>query len=245
MKKEIQILTLAILAFVALSGCGAQKFQTNNGGIITGNTNLSSTSPNAAAAKCSHDVDNLSDLSIRLKVFEDPSSGVRNDLIRVKFDRFPTYFTNDSDAIQLWTRTVDSAGNWGPWHKVAFYVERYNSSGILRTPYKYTDITWGQLKQIADYFGMGTSLSAPEMFGSVVLLAQLDDASVSKVLDVKIYAGSNSPDTLALIPQFAANPKEYAKNHPSVLQALHPLQALASANYTEEQYAYEANQFCF
>jgi hypothetical protein len=244
--KRLLVLLLIGISGSGLLGCGAQKFQTAT---AVGTTDQSSTSTaGKAAVNCSHDVDNLEDLSIRMRLFQDGSGTVRNDLVRIKFDRFPESFTNNDDAaIQVWTRTVDTNGNWGTYHKLSFYLEKYSSGGVMRTPYKYTDITWKGLKEIAATFGMSSSLTAPEFFGGVVLLVELNDTSgVSKVITVKTYDDkASSPETTALIPTFLANPREYAKSHSAALQALHPLQALYNTAYTEDQFQYEANQFCF
>jgi hypothetical protein len=241
-RKSIKIGFFASLSVLLLSGCGAQKFQTNSGGLTSGSSTLGSTS--AAAAKCSHDIDNLANLSTRLKVYEDGTSGIRNDLIRVKFNRFPTEFTNATDAVKLWTRTVDGNGTWGAWHTVSFYVERYTTNGIVRSPYKYSDLTWAQMQQLGSFFGVPAT-TASEFLNSVVLLAELGDLNVAKVLTTKVYMSATSPEVTTLIPQFKANPREYAKDHPQALLDLHPLAYLWNNNYTEDQYAYEANQFCF
>lgn len=244
--KTQQIFRNAKIAFALslfLVGCGAQKNSSSD--VTSGSTSLSSTST-LASARCSHDIDNLTDISIRLRIYEDGTSGqTRNDLIRVKFDRFPSQFSNsDTSAVQLWTRTIDSVGNWGTWIRVPFYVERYTAAGVSRTPYTYTDLTWAQLKQLGSYFGVSNS-TGQELFQSLVFLAQLPDVSISKVLTVKTYMTSTQPETSALIPQFKANPKEYAKDKPQALVNMHPLGYLWNNSYTEEQYQYEANQFCF
>ena len=241
MRIQTRIL-IAVAAALTLFGCGASKLQTNAGGLISGSTISSSTS--GSIAKCSHDLDNLSDLSIRLKVYEDSSGTARGDLIRLKFDRIPTSFSATGDnAFELWSRTADSGGSWGAWHKVSFYIESTGAK-VTRAPYLYSDLTWTQMQQLATYFGM-TGADASTFFASVQIIAQLTDTTVSKVLTAKLYMTSSSPETTALIPTFPANPNNYAQNHPAVLQALHPLQALANSKYSEDQYLYEANQFCF
>lgn len=230
---------LGSLAVLFLSGCGASKSQT----AASGSSEQSSTST-SALAKCSIDTSNKSNLGVRMKVYEDGTSGVRNDLIRVKFTKFPTEFTNASDGLQLWTRTVDNAGNFGPWHKVSFLVERYTTAGLQRAPYTYSDLSWAQMQQLGSYFGVAAS-SASEFLNSVVLIAQLPDVNMSKAMTAVAYMTGSSAEVTALIPQFAANPRVYAKDHPQALLDIHPLAYLWNNNYSDAQYAYEANQFCF
>ena len=174
------------------------------------------------------------------------ANGSRADLIRVKFDRFPTTMSDaDTNAIELWTRTIDSAGNWGTWHQVSFYVELYTSSAaVTRSTYLYNDLTWAQLKQFATNWGVSYTNSA-DLMGHLTLLAQLSDTTLSKTLTAKIYETSDSPEVTALIPSFQANPTTYAADHPSALYAYHPLQSMTGSNVSDQQYVYEASQFCF
>lgn len=239
-RQKRKVALLGSLAVLFLAGCGASKSQS----AASGSSEQSSTSANSALTKCSIDTDNRSNLGIRMKVYEDGSTGVRNDLIRVKFHKFPTEFTGDGDAIKLWTRTVDNAGNFGPWHTVPFMVERYTTAGLQRSPYKYSDLTWAQMKQLGSYFSISAS-TANEFMNSVVLIAELPDVNMSKAMTAVTYMASSSPEVTALIPQFAANPRVYAKDHPQALLDIHPLAYLWNNNYSDAQYAYEANQFCF
>jgi len=136
MKQQTLKIGLAALA-ICVTGCGSSNFTSPSG---SSSTILSSTS--SAITSCSHDVSNQSNLSTRLMVYSD-ANGSRADLIRMKFDRFPTTFSNsDSDALELWTRTIDSNGNWGTWKQVSFYVELYTSSAaVTRSSYLYNDLT--------------------------------------------------------------------------------------------------------
>ncbi len=182
---------------------------------------------------------------MKLKVFEDSMNGLRTDWIRVRFERFPSEFSNDnSSALQLWSRTIDSSGNWGAWYKVPFKIEYYTTMSVSVTSVSYTDLTWAQMIQIADSFGIARA-NAQQAIASMVLRAELPDTSASKILTVKLYMSGSSPEVTSLLPPFKANPREYAKDRPVALQNLHPLLSLTNANLSESQYQTSANQFCF
>lgn len=240
--KHIGLLTV----FAGLVGCGASKEAINNGSNLPSGPGLSGNTQ--ALAKCSIDMDNHADFGMKLQAVDDGQFGLRSDLVRVRFIRIPSDFAdNDQNALQLWTRTIDSSNNWGQWKTLRFYVEYRNSQGqMARTPYTYQDATWGTLKQIALSFGV-TTTSASDFFGKFQLVAQLDAQGIAKTITAALYP-ENSNDVLditALAPIFDASPTSYATTHPQALVDLHPLQALGGMSYSKEQFEFEAEKFCF
>jgi len=232
------------IIFVILSSCGSSK------NAISSDTNNSTANlPNGAAVgKCSIDMTNQPDFGMKLQAYESEASGLRSDLIRIQFIRFPSEFSSsDASAIQLWTRTIDRFGNWGNWQNVRFYFEHRSANGKTRmTPYSYQDITWKDLKQVALAFGLNVS-SATEFFRQIQLVAQLDVNSNAKTITAALYQnGQNQAKHItALAPIFDANPKNYQQNQPQALAVLHPLQSLINTSFTNSQFEFEINKFCF
>lgn len=231
-----------VVLFIMLSSCGSSK-----NAISSNNSNSITNLPNGAAlGKCSIDMSNQSDFGMKLQAYEALGSGLRSDLIRIQFIRFPSEFSSsDASAIQLWTRTIDQSGNWGAWQNVRFYFEHRSANGQTRmTPYSYQDITWKDLKQVALSFGLTVS-SASDFFRQIQLVAQLD--SNAKTITAALYQnGQNQAKYItALAPIFDANPISYQQNHPKALVDLHPLQNLMNTNFTNSQFEFELNKFCF
>lgn len=237
--------TLAALSLLAvLSSCGHSKQSVGTGSSVTNNL-----AQGASVAKCSIDMSNKSDFGMKLQAYESSSHGVRSDLIRIQFIRFPSDFSNsDASAVQLWTRTIDTAGNWGSWHNVRFYIEfRRRDGQILTSPHAYQDITWKDLKLVASSFGLDSS-DARSFFSQIQLVAQLDINNDAKIITAALYQGGQQQATnsiTALAPIFDANPKTYQQSKPQALYDLHPLQSLTNSNFTNSQYEFEINKFCF
>ena len=249
-QSQLSITALTLLSVFLISGCGAKT--TDNGGTSASSVNLSAgaalgtTSIPTGQAICGQDVANLTDLGIHLKTHQDSSGILRSDLIVIKFDRIPSQLSDNSDsAFEVWTRTVDSMGNYGTYQQMSFFLE--TASGGASTPYSYTDLTWSQMQQIATYFGM-TITTASQFFAQINVVAQVTDISTStKLITPKVYdaLSSYSPQVTAIAPMYAANPNEFAQSNVAAVQALHPLQSQKSQSYSTAQFQTLSNQFCF
>jgi len=227
-----------------LSACGNSKQRLNQ----ESSTSIANLPAGTAVGKCSADMSNQADFGMKLQAYEHETQGLRSDLVRIKFIRFPRNFSSsEASALQLWTRTIDRAGNWGSWQNIRFYFEYTNENGqTLTTPFAYQDITWRDLKKVASSFGLSVT-NANSFFNQINLVAQLDINMNAKTITAALYqnGGQNAQHITGLAPIFDANPKTYQQNRPHALVALHPLQSLMNTNFKNEQFEFEINKFCF
>ena len=242
---QISVFALAALTIFLVSGCGATK--SGGGASPSGASSLASTASAVPAGQaiCGQDVANLSDLGINLKVFQDSAGTFHKDLVVIKFDRIPSQLSgNANSAFEIWSRTIDSSGNYGAYQQLSFYLQ--TTSGVS-TPYAYTDLTWSQMQQIATYFGI-TVTTAGQFFTTINVVAQLTDlSSGTKIITPKVYDASSSysPEVTALVPMYAANPNEFNQTNAAAAQALHPLQSIKAQALSTSQFQNATNQFCF
>lgn len=236
--------TILLGLFMILSACGSSKQSISN----EGSTNSPYLLAGSAVGKCSIDMSNQPDFGMKLQAYESASEGLRSDLIRIKFIRVPNSFSDsDASSLQLWTRTIDRNGNWGSWQNIRFYFEFKNANGqVFTTPYAYQDMTWRDMKLVASSFGLNVS-DASNFFSQIQLVVQLDINSNAKTITAALYpnGGNTSQHITALAPIFDANPKNYQANQPQALVALHPLQNLLNTSFSNSQFEFEMNKFCF
>ncbi len=240
-------LTLAI----TLSSCGSSKSY-DDSSVDSTQTETLDDNLNPipqAKGKCSIDMSNNNNLGFKLKAYESTTEGLRSDLLRTQYIRFPSDFAADlNNSLVLWTRTIDSAGNWGQWQQVSFYIEHLGQGGG-KSPYSYNEFTFQQMQDYGKVFNM-TITSASQFFSSFQIVAQLDAQGNSKIITSKIYYNQSTdqnsgPEATALAPLFDANPISYKGSHPESLYNLHPLQSLIGYSYTNSQFEYELNRYCF
>lgn len=242
---QIQILVLAGIAGLSLIGCGAQTVSKQAGSTDYASTAVQMYS-GQAIARCSHDVANFPNLGVRLMSTELQHNQGSSFYYRLQFDRFLDGFNSANQAIEIWSTSVDSQGNRRPPQRVSFQIERKLNGAFQRvSPYTYNDLTFADMQSIGSVNQIASS-TGREFLGATNLLIFPD--SQAQILTVAIYqndGGAASAQVELLIPQFYANPTEYAGTHPAALQQLHPLRDMAGGTWTPAQYENEANRFCF
>ncbi len=255
-----KILTLIVvaLAMTSMVGCSSQSSNSSPGSTATttsGNTTSSSNfnSSGQALTNCSHDIANISDLSMGLEVYS--SGGVQNmNSIRVRFNAFPAAFVNAGSTIAFWAYGTDSSGSYTTMTEVPFTLEHYTGTGSFTSisSSMYT-LTWQQLASIATTNGVSNS-SAAVTLQNITFVIDLSSVSTSTVLSAALYtngmgtsAAPASPDRYlqALIPSFLANPNNYILTHNSTLLGLHPFYANRNSGYTETQFSTLGSNLCF
>lgn len=243
--KRLLVAGLVIISGLSLISCGPQKVQSNVATTPQSNVASSYDTSGRPVASCSHDIANLSDLSIRLETYS--NNGVENtNWIRVKFDRFPSNFTSSSSAIAFWSRTVDSNGNNLPMTSAPFFLEVKNGGVFSQISSEMTELTWANLMTIAGQNSVSTS-SAQSALASISFVVKLDNAGSASVMSAALYYSGSAADRYveALIPKFFANPTDYASNHPNTLVNLHPLKYMLGGSWTAEQFVSESQKYCF
>jgi hypothetical protein len=245
-------LIMGLTTSVLVSSCGQSQVSLKSSPSLNP---PSPTTPNPllseepALGRCSVDMSQDPEFGIKLKTYEGLNQNPSVELIQIQFLRIPSVFgQSDDHALQLWTRTVTSAGQWGSWQNLRFFI-LYSASGQTRvTPHSYKDLTWKDLKAIASSFGVPVQ-NPSQFFHQFHLLAEMDARGDGKIITPTLYAGSQKTDIshhiTALAPVFDANPNRYQLTHPQVLMALHPLKSFLGYGFTKSQYEFEINRFCF
>ncbi|GIL18708.1 MAG: hypothetical protein BroJett040_24590 [Oligoflexia bacterium] len=244
----IQILALTAIAGLSLIGCGAQKVTNGSGSTDFASSAYMANYSGQPIARCSHDVANFPNLGVRMMATQINQQYSQNAsfYFRLKFDRFVDGFNTADQAIQVWTTSVDSMGNRRPPQRINFQLERVVGGAVQQaSPYTYNDLTFSDMQSIGTANGFSVA-DGKDFFSTVSLLVFPDDQA--QILTVTVYQTDGSGPTSQvelLIPQFYANPTDYALNHPQVLQQLHPLRDMVGGAWTAAQYENEANRFCF
>ncbi|MCS6838956.1 MAG: hypothetical protein NZ480_08925 [Bdellovibrionaceae bacterium] len=237
-----KIITVTVSSLLLASGCGFNKQNISKNNQSLTNLTLGS---QQSLAECSIDMSQNPELGIKLQVLDDPQFGKLYHLIRVKFIRIPDSFgSQDQHALQLWTRTITPSNTWGEWQNVRFYFQRRVGESWLRTPYSYQDITWEDMKRVAQYLGISVS-DAKQFFSQIELVAILDQEGNAKIITPSLYLSNDSIKFVtALAPLFDANPNRYTNSKPSNLSKLHPLQSLIGTDFSDGQFLFEIQKFC-
>lgn len=242
--KKILVAALVLITGFGFVGCGPQKVQ--SGAAPVGSQTVDPSGK--PLATCSHDVANISDLSVRSQTYQ--VGGIENsNWIRVKFDRFPSTFTDQNAAIIMWTKTMDISGNSLTPVQAPFFLEVPNGVGQFKQiSQEMTSLSWSQLSAYATQNGISTS-SAQTTLASITFVVKLDGAALSaNILTATLYlSSSNTPSRWveSLIPKFYANPVDYNVSHATYMQNLHPLKYMLGGSWTTAQYLSEDQRFCF
>lgn len=245
MNQITQNLKITLVAFLALTSLVA----CSSGGDSGSSPSPSPVSPSSKAlTSCSKDVAGQSDMGMNLQVYS--SNGAQNtNVIRVRFNSFPSNFSNNSSAIVFWAYGTDSSGNYTSLTQVPFALELYDGAGGFKliSGYVYS-LTWQQLAQVAANNGVGNS-NAASALQSITFRVNVSNAATSTILQASLYLGgiaaSGTPDRSlpALMPIFHANPSVYLEGHNQTLANMHPFKA--SPNLSETDYTNMGQKLCF
>jgi hypothetical protein len=232
---SLLLLSLLVGALM-LSGCGSRTM-----GSLGSSDDFASRSPVSTGANCNSFSASQAQLSGKLQVYVNPLGTVVSDLIRLKITGITSNFASNY-LLKLY--------RWKAYSS--------NATDIDQNPLTFS--IWYQGRQVSNYLtqltvadintvkqqNFITANSLAEFFQQTEIYVNDLDLSWD-ALKVAMYSFSGSQSTVVaavdtLIPSFAANPNDYAKDHPPVLQQLHPFWLDRTTNI---DFAAAAQSFCF
>lgn len=240
--KNKRVLMLSLLAgALFMSGCGASKTG-------SGSSDLSSRAESVSSGMAACNVFSSTDATLdgKIKVYKSPSGVVSNDVVRVRISAIDSQFeTNSRYMIRMFRWKAHSDGTTTmDMNPLEFTLQQSNSdapiSGYMKS-LKMSDVNF-----IKNKFAISAA-NATEFFRKTDFMV-FDVDITWDALKIVIYDTTNSsnPSVVAqadmLMPAFAANPVEYAADHPSVLNRLHPFWDDRSSNLDFARYS---DSFCY
>ncbi len=246
--KQICSTLLTLAAATLLTACGASNQQ------VAGSTDSASRESTETLgdaqtkylAYCNQG--SAAEINGKMKAFVDSSNYVRMEYVYLRLMTLPATFKAGNSYISLWKWMANPSGYTNLDPSPLSFALMNPSTGQYLTSWK-TVLKWSDVSTIAS--GMGHT-DPQTFFNSVNILVDLKDPNGQyDVLKVASYDSSTDKavHTMdALLPLFAANPRDYANDNGSVragvLQNLHPFKATAG-QFTTQQYQAMANNFCF
>lgn len=224
-------------------GCGPSK-STNETSLASSAVPASVLNSNKTLAYCSQAASTEGDIDATLTAYFDAYGTPNARYVRLKFRTMPAAFSSQNWDMRLYAYTGASATLTSVWG----YPEKVTNGSlqVIDANKKYTWLNFTESQQIANASGVNSS-SPQSIFNAIDLLIDLKDTSGAlKVLRIYMIAtdGSTARRVDILIPSFSADPAEYAADHSSALQALHPLKSEAGSGLTAAQYQSLSNAFC-
>lgn len=241
--QPLQPLTLVLILFLALalSACGSGSPVAGFNGESTNLSSIGDTpgtdTPAASGAKAMCNKIEGAGFRGRTQLFKYNGAFYANTQ-QVQLDQLPEGYTDSQSLLQFFKWKADGS----PSETVSFYLEDRAThmpvSGYIKA-LSATDIA-----SISQKFYM-KQMSPSELIGRVNFV--LSEVSSSEWQAVRLAYFQNSAlvdDTDFLIPQFAADPNEYAKANPDFLAALHPNASLIGSSGLNN-FVGLLHQFCF
>jgi hypothetical protein len=233
--KRIAMLA-GLLAALAMSGCGSHV--TSRG---SSSSDLASRSVvSAENASCNGFSSSQTKLTGKMAVYYEANKAV-TDKIRVRITGInATFDTNNKYVIKMFKwKAYDSNQTSLDSNPLTFTLR--DNWGTLSSPMDQINITTAN--QIAVNKSI-SAVNASDFFNKTEFVVENVDLTWD-VLKVVLYDYTNDPNNGvvigqvdALMPAFAADPTVYAKDHPAVLQALHPFYGETLSNYLAASQAY-------
>jgi len=250
----VQVSLLICFSFLALSGCGA-KSTPESSTELASTTTATSNKPSAQCNRGAKD-----DVEFRLMAYTDQYNNRNNSMIRLKFVQVPNeYITEGYDIhIRKWTASstgvVRPADNEAPQYVNVRFDLKANGIYNVASNWSYNQncstcptLEWTNMELIAKAKGQ-TFTDANTFFSNYTLLLDLEDSAGDwKALQINFVnsAGVAVRSINTLIPTFDANPADYATNHPTVLQSIHPFMTMLNQGWTSTQFQTGASRYCF
>lgn len=198
-----------------------------------------------------------SELGAKLKMFVDKTTNsYRMDMVQVRMTTLPTDFINNTSYIAMWKWLgLTGTGTQTLANEPLRFAVYDSYSGKYLTDWK-TTLMWNDVAGNAKALG----ITSPELFFTrVTLIIKLsnpsDEYGINEYDALKVTSYSSSTKQVTktldvLLPPFAANPNDYAKEangaaRSPALQILHPLAALKANNNTSAQYLEMTKEYCF
>lgn len=249
MKSTKQIFTtlLTLAALSLLTACGASnQVEGSSDSASRDVTNTIGDAQTKSLAYCNQG--SGSEITGKMKVFVDSANYVRMEYVYLRLTALPATFKSGNSYISLWKWLANPTGYSSLDSSPLSFALMNPTTGQYLTSWK-TTLKWSDVSTIAS--GMGYT-DPQTFFNNVNILVDLKDPNGQyDALKVANYDSSTNKavNTMdALLPLFAANPKDYANDNgsvrASVLQNLHPFKASAG-QFTTQQYQAMANNFCF
>jgi len=223
---QILKLTLLATAMIVLTSCGNTKDSSTSSNTTTFSS--TATKPLASCNKKS-----TTDIGYSSTVVQDQMGTQDNNWLKVKMTFLSTTATASGNVLKFFKWKMVNGVPYLDQTPMSFYT--YNiSSGVSATT-AVTQITASTVNSLTGY--------------NIYLN---DAAGTYQVIKAVVYSSTGSvvAQSDSLIPQFMANPAQYAYNsdgsaRASGLQALHPLNGVSTSGWTDANFASHFQAFCF
>ncbi|MNK98043.1 hypothetical protein D3C87_1183940 [compost metagenome] len=198
-----------------------------------------------------------SSIGAKLKMFVDKNTNsYRMDLVQVRLTTIPADFENNTTYFGMWKWLGLTGATTQTLGGEALRFAIFDSyTGKYLTDFK-TTLIWKDVSAVAKSLGIP---SATVFFQRVTIIVNLaapsDTYSINEWDALKVVSYSTATQKVSstldvLLPPFAANPTEYAKEttggvRAPVLQNLHPLASLKGSNNTSAQLLEMTKSYCF
>jgi hypothetical protein len=219
-------LTLVVTAMVVLSSCSNTKEETTSY-----SSNTFSSTASKSLASCNKKI--TADMSYSSTVVQDQMGTQDNNWLKVKMNFLSPKATASGNVLKFFKWKMVNGVPYLDQTPMSFYTYNLSSHTSGGTA----------MNQIA------VSLVSTTNAFTVYLN---DSQATYQVIKAVIYSadGSLVAQSDSLIPQFMANPTEYAYNsdgsaRASGLQALHPLNGVSTSGWSQANYSAYFQAFCF
>jgi hypothetical protein len=255
--------TVLFLVGVALymTACGtsanSSDYDFSSRAPITSDPSVESptTSTGTYVATCNYRTN--SNIGAKLKMFVDKNTNTyRMDMVQVRLTTIPADFENNTTYFGMWKWLGLTGATTQTLGGEALTFAVFDSyTGKYLTDFK-TTLIWKDVAAVAKSLSIP---SAAVFFNRVTIIVNLAAASDTYAINeydaLKVVSYTTSTQKVAttldvLLPPYAANPTDYAKEttggvRAPVLQALHPLASLKGGNYTSTQFLEMTKNYCF
>lgn len=208
----------------------------------TTNTGGTTSAASTVNASCNAFTDANNIFGGRIATYYSGSSFVE-DQLRVRVTNLSSSFDSGNYSLKFFRMKADASGYNLDSAPLTFTI--YAGTQAISQPM--TSITSATVQSLKSSSGVSsTSSSSSDFFNRTTIVVSGVDNSW-QILKAALYTsdGRVATDANALMPLFAANPNTYASTHVSLLSNLHPLNSVASSNYSDAQYVNLTNQNCF
>lgn len=259
-KNHTHKLAVVLACAIALMGCGAK----NSPNTESGSNDLASVGDRGDQTKPQATCNRVTegDIDVKIMAYADGSGNKNNSLVRLKFLSVPAEFSTGTYDIHMvkWTASPNGAITPTSTESPLYVNSKFElfQGGIFNNASTWgfnsggsgcsscLSIDWNNINEVAKDAGISISTSN-DFFSKFNLLMDLNDANGDwKVLQIIFKnKGISVKHVNILIPTFDANPEDYEKSHPAVLNNLHPFLSKKGQGFTASQFQSFANTNCF